>query len=206
MAYCGWLWPLPCPEAAVTPDPFMQNNPIHLFTTPWFWSAFGAWSLAQIVKMFNAFLRTRRLDFHYFVSTGGMPSAHSAMVCALATSIGITEGFDHAVTMLAASFAAITMFDAASVRRAAGHQARVLNQMIDELFKQHKLKQTRLKELLGHTRKEVFVGMALGIAVAVIVVHLWPNPLRTSRCPASPNYGASAATAPAPLPAAPLRP
>ena len=181
-------------------------NPARLMTTPWFWSSFVGWTLAQLIKMSVGLVKTGQIDFRYLLSTGGMPSAHSAMVCGLCTSIGLTEGFDAPVSMLAAGFAAITMFDAASVRRAAGHQARVLNQMIDELFKQHKLKQTRLKELLGHTRKEVFVGMALGIAVAVIVVHLWPNPLRTSRCPASPNYGASAATAPAPLPAAPLRP
>ena len=175
MAYCGWLWPLPCHEAAVTPDPFMQNNPIHLFTTPWFWSAFGAWSLAQIVKMFNAFLRTRRLDFHYFVSTGGMPSAHSAMVCALATSVGITEGFDHAVTMLACAFAAITMFDAAVVRRAAGHQAKILNKMLDEMVAKRRVSEHRLKELLGHTRLEVFIGMVVGVLCAIVVSGWWPR-------------------------------
>ena len=153
----------------------MQNNPFHLFATPWFWSAFGAWMLAQIVKMLNAFLRTRKLDLHYFVSTGGMPSAHSAMVCALATSIGITEGFDQAVTMLAAAFAAITMFDAAVVRRAAGHQAKILNQMLDEMFKGRRVSERRLKELLGHTRLEVFVGMVVGILGAIIIVAWWPR-------------------------------
>ena len=153
----------------------MQNNPIHLFATPWFWSAFGAWMLAQIVKMLNAFIRTRRLDFHYFVSTGGMPSAHSAMVCALATSIGITDGFDHAVTMLAAAFASITMFDAAVVRRAAGHQAKILNQMLDEMFAHRRVSEKRLKELLGHTRLEVFVGMLVGILCATIICSWWPR-------------------------------
>jgi len=153
----------------------MQNNPFHLFTTPWFWSAFGAWMLAQVVKMFNAFVRTRKLDFHYFVSTGGMPSAHSALVCALATSIGLTEGFDHAVTMLAAAFASITMFDAAVVRRAAGHQAKILNKMLDEMFAKRRISELRLKELLGHTRLEVFVGMLVGILCAVIVVSRWPR-------------------------------
>lgn len=153
----------------------MQNNPIYLFATPWFWSAFGAWTLAQIVKMLTASLRTQRLDLHYFVSTGGMPSAHSAMVCALTTSIGLTEGFDQAITMLAGAFAAITMFDAAVVRRAAGHQAKILNEMLDELFKGHRISERRLKELLGHTRLEVFVGMVVGILSAVIVVSWWPR-------------------------------
>ncbi|MEI6210301.1 MAG: divergent PAP2 family protein [bacterium] len=151
----------------------MQNNPAYLFTTPWFWSAFGAWTLSQIVKMLLACLRTKRIDLHYFVSTGGMPSAHSAMVCALTTAIGLTEGFDQAVTMLAGAFAAITMFDAAVVRRAAGHQATILNEMVDQLFKGQRISERRLKELLGHTRLEVFVGMVVGILVAVIIVSWW---------------------------------
>ncbi len=104
-----------------------------------------------------------------------MPSAHSAMVCGLCTSIGLTEGFDSPVAMLASGFAAITMFDAAVVRRAAGHQASILNQIIEELFKHHTLSQTHLKELLGHTRNEVFAGMGVGIATAFAVVHFWPH-------------------------------
>lgn len=149
-------------------------NPLIFFTTPWFWSSFIGWTLAQTIKMTVGFLRTGQIDFRYLLSTGGMPSAHSAMVCGLCTSIGLTEGFDAPLTMLAAGFAAITMFDAASVRRAAGHQAKVLNLMIAELFKQHKLRQTHLKELLGHTRKEVFAGLIVGIVVAVLTVHYWP--------------------------------
>jgi acid phosphatase family membrane protein YuiD len=152
----------------------MQNNPLQLFSTPWFWSAFGAWTVAQIVKMTIAFIRTRRWDFHFFVSTGGMPSAHSAMVCGLATSVGLTEGFGAAVTMLAGAFAAITMFDAAVVRRAAGHQAKILNQMRDEIFAHRRISEKRLMELLGHTRLEVFVGMLVGIACATAIVHYWP--------------------------------
>jgi acid phosphatase family membrane protein YuiD len=150
-------------------------NPLHLFTTPWFWASFTGWTLAQLAKMTTGFLKTGRIDFRYLLSTGGMPSAHSAMVCGLCTSIGLTENFDSPIAMLAAGFAAITMFDAASVRRAAGHQARVLNVMIDELFKQHKLRHTHLKELLGHTRKEVFAGMLVGILTAFAVVWAWPR-------------------------------
>ena len=149
-------------------------NPLHYFATPWFWSSFIGWTLAQLIKMTAGFVRTRQIDFRYLLSTGGMPSAHSAMVCGLCTALGLTEGFGAPITMLAAGFAAITMFDAASVRRAAGHQAKVLNLMIAELFKQHKLRQTHLKELLGHTRKEVFAGLIVGIVVAVLTVHYWP--------------------------------
>ena len=93
-----------------------DRNPLLLLTTPWFWSSFTAWTVAQSVKMTVGFVKTRHIDFRYLLSTGGMPSAHSAMVCGLATPIGLTEGFDSPVAMLAAGFAAVTMFDAASVR------------------------------------------------------------------------------------------
>ena len=73
--------------------------------------------------------------------------------------------------------AGITMFDAAGVRNAAGHQARILNRLLDELFHEHRLNETRLKELLGHTRLEVFVGMLTGILTAMLVVSRWPGAL-----------------------------
>ncbi len=125
--------------------------------------------IAQFVKMMCGFILRKRVDFRYFVSTGGMPSAHSATVSGLATSIGITQGFDSPEFVVALCFAIITMFDASTVRRAAGQQAGVLNEIIDELFHGHAISQKRLKELLGHTRLEVFMGMIVGILVGLIV-------------------------------------
>lgn len=149
-----------------------------LFKSPWFWSPFLGWSTAQFIKLCIDFAHTKRIDFSYFVSTGGMPSAHSAMVSALATSIGMTEGFGSPIFALAISFAAVTMFDAAGVRYAASQQARLLNQITEELFTKHTFNVPRLKEMLGHTRKEVLAGMVTGITVAVIVIKLWAQFLR----------------------------
>jgi len=132
-----------------------------------FWAALFGWLIAQSIMMVCSLLETRRLDFSYLVSTGGMPSAHSAMASALATSIGLCEGFDSAIFALSIAFALVVMFDAQNVRAAAGEQARLLNQLVDELFKEHHLSETKLKELLGHTRLEVFMGMLTGIAVAM---------------------------------------
>ncbi|MCF7849201.1 MAG: divergent PAP2 family protein [Kiritimatiellales bacterium] len=132
-----------------------------------FWAALFGWLIAQSIKMVCSLLETRRLDFSYLVSTGGMPSAHSAMASALATSIGLCEGFDSSIFALSIAFALVVMFDAQNVRAAAGEQARLLNQLVDELFKEHHLSETKLKELLGHTRLEVFMGMLTGIAVAI---------------------------------------
>ena len=77
------------------------------------------------------------------------------------------------------AFALITMFDASTVRRAAGLQAGLLNEMVDELFKEHRFSERKLAELLGHTRLEVFVGMVLGILIALLVnaaaMTWWPT-------------------------------
>lgn len=134
---------------------------------PGFWAALLGWLMAQTVKMVNCFIESKRLDFSYMVSTGGMPSAHSAMASALATSLGLCEGFNSAIFALAAAFAVVVMFDAQSVRKAAGEQAALLNQIVDELLHEHHLSETKLKELLGHTRLEVFMGLLTGIATAL---------------------------------------
>lgn len=144
----------------------------HMFLHPWFWSSFLGWTVAQTIKLVRSAIRTRSIGFEYLVSTGGMPSAHSAMVMGLATSIGLTEGFGSPVTMLAFGFAAVTTFDAATVRRAAGEQAKVLNQMVREL-RELKFKPHHLKELLGHSRTEVIWGMVTGVCTAIAVCRLW---------------------------------
>ena len=145
---------------------------LDLFRSDCFWSAVLSWLVAQATKMCFGLFRTGRLDFGYIVSTGGMPSAHSAMSAGLAVSIGLATGFGSPVFVLALAFALVTMFDASTVRRAAGLQARLLNEIIDELFKEHRLSERKLAELLGHTRLEVVMGMIIGILVGVIVTSL----------------------------------
>ena len=131
------------------------------------WVALTAWTVAQAIKMTRGFIRARTIDFRLLFSTGGMPSAHTAMVCGLATSVGLREGFASSLFAVALAFASVVMFDAQSVRRAAGQQARLLNQIVQELFKEHHLSEQKLAELLGHTRLEVFAGLLTGVAVAL---------------------------------------
>lgn len=146
----------------------------HFFMHPWFWSAFLGWILAQTIKMVRAAIRMKTFDFEYLVSTGGMPSAHTSMVFGLATSVGLTEGFGSPIAMVALAFASVTMFDAATVRRAAGEQAKVLNRIVRIWRQEHHMPSVaNLKELLGHTRTEVFGGMATGIVTACVVCRFW---------------------------------
>ncbi len=143
------------------------------FMNPYFWCAFLGWCTAQVIKMVRGAIKMKTVDFTYLLSTGGMPSAHSALAMSLFVSLGLGVGWAEPVTVAASVFAAITMFDAATVRRAAGLQARVLNKMVAQFKKEHKLSFKPLKELLGHTRTEVFGGMITGTVVAVVVMKLW---------------------------------
>ena len=120
-------------------------------------------------------MRNRNITVRCRVTTGGMPSAHSALVGALATSVGLTMGWSSPDFAIACLFAIIVMYDAAGVRQAAGKQARILNQLIDELFQEeHNLNEERLKELLGHTPFQVLVGLSLGISIAMVFsTYVW---------------------------------
>lgn len=125
--------------------------------------------LAQGLKLIVELIRHGKVSFRTLVETGGMPSAHSALVTALATGIGQTAGWASGEFAIALIFAIIVMYDAAGVRQAAGKQARVLNQIVDELFRENAtFNEDRLKELLGHTPVQVIAGSALGVAVSWI--------------------------------------
>ncbi|ADI63713.1 divergent PAP2 family protein [Trichormus azollae] len=122
--------------------------------------------VAQGLKLIVEVIKHRKIDMRVLVTTGGMPSAHSALVTALAAGVGQTLGWASPDFAVAVIFAIIVMYDAAGVRQAAGKQARILNQMIDELFHEKpEFSQDRLKELLGHTPVQVIVGSALGITI-----------------------------------------
>jgi hypothetical protein len=129
--------------------------------------ALGACLIAQVLKVIVSLIIHRKLDARVFVTTGGMPSAHSALVTALAFGVGYTMGWTSPDFAIATIFAVIVMYDAAGVRQAAGKQARILNQIMDELFQEHpNFNEDRLKELLGHTPIQVIVGSILGLGIA----------------------------------------
>ena len=129
-------------------------------------ATFVSWAIAQVLKVLIELIWRRKLNLRLLTSAGGMPSSHSASVCALATAIAIREGAGSTLFVLSIVFAIVVMYDAAGVRRAASIQARILNQIIDELFQGHPISETHLRELLGHTPIEVVAGAALGIAGA----------------------------------------
>jgi uncharacterized protein len=147
------------------------------------WASLAAIFFAQFVKVPIQYIATRRIDWSLLTSTGGMPSSHSAAVTALATGVALEAGSDSAVFAVAAVFAIITMFDASGVRRQAGEQAIVLNQLVADFGrfaqeakgwqdKPEQEKQKELKELLGHKPIEVFFGGLTGVILTLLLHYL----------------------------------
>jgi acid phosphatase family membrane protein YuiD len=124
----------------------------------------------QIFKFVREWLRTGEASIAVLFSTGGMPSSHSALVTSLATATGIQYGFGSAYFAISCVLALIVMYDARGVRQESGQHARVINQIVRELFSGHAISDRELKELLGHTSLEVFVGALVGIIYTVLLL------------------------------------
>ena len=133
-----------------------------------------AWFIAQVLKTFIHLLITKKFALERMIGSGGMPSSHSASVCALATYVAMANGANSVEFAIAISFAMVIMHDATGVRREAGNHAKILNKMI-ESFKHiaeegdEATVEEKLKEFVGHTPLQVFAGAILGIVVGVIV-------------------------------------
>ena len=130
--------------------------------------------IAQILKVFFDYWRTKSWKYAMLTSTGGMPSSHSALVVAVMISVGIYEGFGTPIFALSVTLALVVMHDAAGIRRAAGKQAEAINFLFSKLEMQGIKLDKKLKELLGHHPLEVIAGAVLGIAVALAMHELFP--------------------------------
>jgi acid phosphatase family membrane protein YuiD len=127
------------------------------------WISIFVMILAQFLKPVTYWLRGEPFDWHHISATGGMPSSHSALVSSVATGVGLEQGFDSAAFAVAVVVAMVVTYDAAGVRQQAGAQARAINQIIAELLSGHPLERIQFREVLGHSRAEVAVGIFFGI-------------------------------------------
>ncbi len=130
--------------------------------------SFCAWAVAQLLKVVVILVREKRLDLRYLVGSGGMPSAHSAVVSALATAVAMTQGLGSVAFGIAAILAVVVMYDAAGLRQSVGQQAVVLNRIIQELRFRRPIAELErdLREFIGHTQFQVITGSMLGILMA----------------------------------------
>lgn len=128
------------------------------------------WFIAQVLKMIIHSVINKTLDWERLVGDGGMPSAHSATVAAMATTSALVYGVGSFEFAISAMLATIVMHDAMGVRLETGKQAKIINELIvlfEDLGKSHISAETKLKEFVGHTPLQVLCGMTLGILVAL---------------------------------------
>jgi acid phosphatase family membrane protein YuiD len=132
--------------------------------------AISAWFVAQVLKTLVFAVLERRVNWRRLVDTGGLPSAHSALVVGLTTGIGLNEGWHTTNFAISLVFALIVMYDAIGIRQEAGKHADLLNELlriavIRDVYQQRE----ELKELLGHTPLEVIAGALIGVMMALFV-------------------------------------
>ena len=131
--------------------------------------AVSAWLAAQVIKTVLVLVTTKELKLERMTGAGGMPSAHSASVCAVTLAIAKSVGVSSPLFAVSFLFAAVVMYDAMGVRRAAGEQAKTLNVIVKNHEHEEVKHKDALKESLGHTPLEVLAGALLGILLAMII-------------------------------------
>ena len=140
-----------------------------------FMAAVLGWLTAQVLKVIIEVLITKEINWERLVGSGGMPSSHSATVCALMTASALKCGPASNEFAICSILAIIVMYDARGVRRETGNQAVVLNQIMDYFMNAHpeqiRFTEDNLKELIGHTPLQVMIGGILGLILGLIT---WP--------------------------------
>jgi hypothetical protein len=133
-----------------------------------------SWFVAQVLKTLINFVLIGNFQIERMWGDGGMPSAHSATVCAMVVATGRYEGTHTAIFAVACVIAIITMHDAMGVRWETGEQAKVLNRMINDWIEAGErsapfLENMHLKEMVGHTPLQVICGVLVGIVVGFLI-------------------------------------
>lgn len=139
--------------------------------------AVSAQVACQLYKVVAESIRRRRLELSPFVHTGGMPSAHSAFVTALTTSVGLSAGFDSDVFAVAAVFSLIVIYDAYRLRGEVAKHATILNRLKSApgLSKAFDAAERitgggSLNEAAGHSAAEIVAGIIVGAGWALALM------------------------------------
>ena len=133
--------------------------------------AASAWFVAQFLKVFTGIFKVKKFSVaELLFGTGGMPSSHSASVCALVSACAIKDGFTSSSFAISLVLAMIVMRDAMGMRRQVGEHAKALNRLFQNLsdsLNDPELTEKALEELAGHTPLQVLAGMLIGLLLPV---------------------------------------
>ena len=134
-------------------------------------AALAGWLTAQGAKVIIYTILNKKWSWERLLGSGGMPSSHAATVCALTVAVLLNYGVGSVEFAISFILAMIVLHDARGVRLEAGKQAKILNNLLQHLREDgfHPIKDEQLKELVGHTPLQVFVGSILGIVIGFIM-------------------------------------
>ncbi|MBC2577628.1 divergent PAP2 family protein [Peptostreptococcus russellii] len=138
---------------------------VDFFANKTLWVSVLSCFIAQFLKIFTG---EKKVELSRAFISGGMPSSHSSFVSCMSVMIGMKHGFNSDMFAVAAVISCIIMYDASGVRQAVGKQATIINQLVEAWQNKKTTQQEKLKELVGHTPKQVFFGALLGILVGII--------------------------------------
>ena len=143
---------------------------LEIFSNRVIQAAVLTWTIAQGLKVILTLIISKRFDGSRMFGSGGMPSSHSAMTCAMLMVIGFREGFASSIFALAFCFSGVVMYDAAGVRRSTGKNAAVINRLLERLASDGLVfDEEHLKELVGHTPLQVMAGALLGVLIGTLM-------------------------------------
>ena len=131
--------------------------------------------IAQIIKPFTKYRKTKEFDLYEVLSSGGFPSSHTSTMSGMALAFGLRDGFDSSSFTISFILMLIIAYDAMNVRLYAGKHIALTNQLIDDLKEIKTLRFddpiyfTKMKKILGHERFEVLGGFFLGLIVSFIL-------------------------------------
>ena len=151
----------------------MSEYSAFLDNSLFFWSLLSC-LLAQFFKIIFNFFSTGKIRFGIMFETGGMPSSHSALISGATSGIGFQLGFDSPIFALAIAVSLIVMYDASGVRKSSGIQAAEINKLTKKLDPNS---DSKLKETIGHTKLEVFIGSLLGPLITLPGIVFIGSPL-----------------------------
>lgn len=145
-----------------------MNTIWNIFANQYLMCALSAWIIAQALKIPTYCMTEKKLDWHRFFGSGGMPSSHTASVISATILIGNNLGYDSALFAVSLVFSVVVMYDAMGVRRETGKQGKVINEILGKMLIDGKpISEEEMKELVGHSPFEVAGGALVGILVAL---------------------------------------
>ncbi|MBW6440724.1 divergent PAP2 family protein [Patescibacteria group bacterium] len=125
---------------------------------------------AQVLKFIFSIFRHKKVELKYLITSGHMPSAHTAFVTSLATCMAYFDGINSSTFTISIVFAFIVIHDAVRIRMNIGENGKIVNKLIQEIPGIKKENYPILRERVGHKPLEILAGGILGLILTILLI------------------------------------